>query len=374
MNQDPGHQAIAPPGDSADRASAVVGNELELKKMLTAVAGPGVRDDHFYDAISRTNNELANLQREMARKHAELVKEIAARVKAEAALEKAHQERVELSRLAGMSEVATSVLHNVGNTLNSVNVSVMLVADMLRKTKAANVGRVAALLREHASDLGAFLTTDAKGKQVPAFLGTLAEAIASEQAELLKEMAGLQKNIDHIKDIVSTQQSHAKVSAFTETVKLDELIEDTLRMNAGSLTKHEVRVVREFGEMPPVEVDKHKLLQILGNLIRNAKQACDESGLVDKQLTLRLARDGNSLKISVSDNGVGIPAENLNRVFNHGFTTKRDGHGFGLHSGANAAKEMGGSLTVRSEGPGRGATFIVELPLQPQQATPNLQP
>jgi signal transduction histidine kinase len=69
------------------------------------------------------------------------------------------------------------------------------------------------------------------------------------------------------------------------------------------------------------------------------------------------------VSIIVRDNGIGIPPENLIKIFNHGFTTKRDGHGFGLHSGANAAKEMGGSLTAESNGPGLGATFTLELPV-----------
>ena len=303
-----------------------------------------------------------------------VIQDITERKRAEQELANAQKQLVETSRMAGMAEVATSVLHNVGNVLNSVNVSASLVADKIKKSNSVHVRKVAALLREHESDLGAFLTSDAKGRQVPAFLATLGEAVALEQEQLLKEMAGLQKNIDHIKDVVAMQQSYAKVSAASETVKLDELIEECLRMNAGSLTKHDVRVVREFGETPAVEVDKHKLLQILLNLLSNAKQACDESGREDNQLTLRLACDGDRVRISVSDTGVGVAPENLNRVFNHGFTTKKDGHGFGLHSGANAAREMGGSLTVQSDGPGCGATFILELPVQPRQATQNLQP
>ncbi|MBI3868398.1 MAG: PAS domain S-box protein [Verrucomicrobia bacterium] len=293
--------------------------------------------------------------------------DITARKNAEEKLTKAQKQLVETSRMAGMAEVATGVLHNVGNVLNSVNISSMLISEKLKKSKAALLDKVAGMLREHASDLGTFLTTDAKGKQLPAFLDTLAEGVSAERAELLKEMTGLQRNINHIKDIVSMQQGYAKVSAATETVKLDELLEDTLRMNATSFTRHDVRVIRDFGETPPIDVDKHKLLQILVNLVRNAKQACHESGREDKEVTLRIVREGERVRISVSDNGVGILPENLDRVFNHGFTTKKEGHGFGLHSGANAAREMGGSLAVRSDGPGRGATFTLDLPLQPYE-------
>ena len=335
-----------------------------------AASGPGVRDDHFYDELTRTNNDLANLQRELTRKNADLTREIAARVKAEAALEVAHRERVELSRRAGMAEIATSVLHNVGNVLNSVNVSARLIADRLKKSKTANLGRVVAVLREHESDLGAFLTNNAQGKLLPAFLGTLAETISTEQAEQIRELAGLQKNIAHITEIVAMQQSHGKVSGVTETLQVTGLVEDTLRMNAESFAHHTVRVERDFAAVPPVTVEKHKVLQILVNLVRNAKHACEATERADKTMTLRVFNGEGSVKVAVSDNGSGISPDNLARIFNHGFTTKKDGHGFGLHSGALAAMELGGSLRAESPGPGQGATFTLELPVTPSGPRP----
>jgi PAS domain S-box-containing protein len=271
------------------------------------------------------------------------------------------------SRLAGMTEVATGVLHNVGNVLNSVNVSATVVADAVRKSRGANLAKVAAMLREHEPDLGAFLTADARGKQLPGFLGLLAENLAAERTTVLQELAHLQKNLDHIKDIVAMQQNYAKVSGITETLNVADLLTDTLNLNASSLLRHDVEVVRDFAPVPPVTVDKHKLLQILVNLVRNAKQACDESGRPDKKITLRVTGDAARVRIAVADNGVGVAPENLNRIFNHGFTTKKDGHGFGLHSSANAIKEMGGTLIVHSAGLGHGTTFTVELPLEPAQ-------
>ena len=291
------------------------------------------------------------------------VVDITERKKAEAELEGIHKQLVETSRQAGMAEVATSVLHNVGNVLNSVNIAATVMADRIRRSKAPNVGKVAELVASHSADLAAYLTDDPKGKLIPGYLSGLAGAIAAEQAALADELEGLQKNIDHIKDIVAMQQNYAKTSGVQETLPVAELIEDSLRMNAGSLASHEIEVVRDYGVRPAVTVEKHKVLQILVNLIRNARYACDESGRTDKAITLRTAREGNSVRISVIDNGVGIPAENLVRIFNHGFTTRPNGHGFGLHSGALAAKELGGSLTVHSDGPGLGATFTLELPL-----------
>ena len=161
------------------------------------------------------------------------------------------------------------------------------------------------------------------------------------------------------------QQSFAKVSGLNEILSPIELIGDAVRMNEGSFQKHEVELVQELpAALPMVCVDKHKVLQILVNLLRNAKHACDDAGREDKRITVRASHENDRVRITITDNGVGIPPENLNRIFNHGFTTKKEGHGFGLHSAANAAKEMGGALTARSDGPGQGATFTLELPAE----------
>jgi len=193
----------------------------------------------------------------------------------------------------------------------------------------------------------------------------LSDHLAAEQAALLKEIDLLRNNVEHIKEIVAMQQSYAKVCGVSEQVKASDLLEDALRMHAGALMRHEVQVIREYDpQVSDVTTEKHKVLQILVNLVHNAKYACDESGRKDKRLTLRLANGGDRVRISVTDNGVGIPAENLTRIFNHGYTTRKDGHGFGLHSGALAARELGGRLSAHSDGPGLGATFTLELPIQ----------
>jgi C4-dicarboxylate-specific signal transduction histidine kinase len=223
------------------------------------------------------------------------------------------------------------------------------------------------LLAEHAADLGHFFTHDPKGQKLPAFIANLAERLAAEQAELLRETEGLAKNIVHIKDIVSVQQNYAKVSGMIEVLPALDLVEDALQMNGAAFDRHRVEVVRDFKPVPPVRVDRHKVLQILINLIRNAKYAVSESPRLDKRMTVRVAPNGsNCVKIVVADNGVGIAPDNLERIFAHGFTTKQDGHGFGLHSAALAATEMGGSLAAHSDGPGCGATFTLELPMEMQ--------
>jgi signal transduction histidine kinase len=273
---------------------------------------------------------------------------------------------LEASRLAGMAEVATDVLHNVGNVLNSINTSTSLVSDQLKQSKIANITRVAALLREHAGDLGEFLSHDPRGRRLPEYLSELGEHLAREQDALLKEMEETRKHVEHIKDIVAMQQSYARVSGVTDTLVVTGLVEDALRINASALARHDVQIVREYDpQVPQIIGEKHKVLQILVNLISNAKYACDEGAKPVKCVTLRVNRAADRVRVAVMDNGVGISSENLTNIFKHGFTTRKHGHGFGLHSGAVAARELGGVLDVHSDGPGRGATFTLELPLQP---------
>jgi PAS domain S-box-containing protein len=296
-------------------------------------------------------------------------KDITPLKQAEAKVETITKQLVESSRMAGMAEVATSVLHNVGNVLNSVNISVTVISDKIKESKMSGLSKAMALMCEHTDDLADFLKNDPKGKQLPGYLASLAERLAEEQAVILREVGELRSNVDHINEIVAMQQAYAKVSGLLEVLNPKELVDDALRLNAGAVARHHVTVVREFETTPAVSVDRHKALQILVNLIRNAKHALDERGSEEKVMTLRIRRKGaERIEISVIDNGVGIKPENLGRIFEHGFTTRKNGHGFGLHSGAIAAKELGGSLTARSDGPGRGATFTLELPIAPPEA------
>jgi PAS domain S-box-containing protein len=290
-----------------------------------------------------------------------VVQDITERRLAEQELEQVHKQLLVTSREAGMAEVATNVLHNVGNVLNSVNVSATLIAEGIKKSKGAGLARAAALLSEHAHNLPTFLAS-AQGKHLPPYLQELAAALLLERDTATAELSTLRSNIEHIKEIVAMQQSYARRSGVIDTLDIRVLVEDSLRMNEGAFTRHGVVLSREFEDVPPIQVDKHKVLLILVNVIRNAKYACDEAKSGEKRVTVRVRATRDSALISVIDTGVGIPKENLQRIFNHGFTTRPDGHGFGLHSSALAAKALGGSLNVESAGPGQGATFTLTLP------------
>jgi PAS domain S-box-containing protein len=294
-------------------------------------------------------------------------RDITALKQAQDELEMTHKRLVESSRSAGMAEVATDVLHNVGNTLNSINVSCALILDRVKERNFANLAKIPELLRQNTGQLDLFLTSDPSGKCIPEYLDLAAQTFQADQAFLVNELSHLRRHIEHINQIVSMQQSYARVAGLEETLDVRQLIEDAIEINSAGLDRHDVHVRREIEPLPLILVDKHKVLQILVNLISNAKYALSESGRPDKLLTVRARVEGEgTICLHVEDNGIGIPPENLTRIFAHGFTTRRGGHGFGLHSGALAARELGGSLTARSEGPGQGATFTLRLPLKTQ--------
>jgi signal transduction histidine kinase len=299
--------------------------------------------------------------------HFVAVKEdITERKRAEKELKELQERLLDTARQAGMAEVATSVLHNVGNVLNSVVTSSALVLDKLRQSKLSSLAKAAALLESHANDLPAYFAEDPRAKLLPRFLSELAGRLATEQAQISAELDSLTANVDHIRQIIAMQQSYARVAGAVELLSVNELMDDAVRINAAGFERRQVRVVREYGKLPQVMLEKHKVLQILVNLLGNAKYALEEASATEKRLVLRTESDANSrLRITVIDNGIGIRQENLKRIFELGFTTRKEGHGFGLHNGALAAREMGGSLNVHSEGPGKGATFVLELPLQP---------
>jgi signal transduction histidine kinase len=291
--------------------------------------------------------------------------DITPRKHAEEELKKAHRDLVDASRQAGMAEVSTSVLHNVGNVLNSVNISVGVATEKISGMKSGALTRLATVLTDHRSDLPGFFKNHPQGAQLPVFLAQIGEHLAAEQAAALVELDSLRANIEHINEIVAMQQNFSAGGGLVEVLPAEEVIDVAMQINAGAFERHGTQVVCDFDpSLPPIPVDRNKLLLILVNLIRNAKHACDEGGTADKCITLRTHAIGDRcLGISVQDNGVGIPPENMVRIFEHGFTTRKNGHGFGLHSSALAAQEMGGALSAQSRGRGCGATFTIELPL-----------
>ena len=286
---------------------------------------------------------------------------------AEAQREVLQERLINASRDAGRAEVATGILHNVGNVLNSVNVAAAVVKKTLQESKLGNLGKAVAMLAEHSADLPAFLTTDERGQLLPGYLQKLSTVLSEEQQIIASEMATLERSLEHIGRVVQMQQTYAKGTAVHEEIAPSELMEDAVRMNLTAFHRNNVRIVREYGVTAPAYLNKHRVLQILINLLSNANNAVADRDPQDRRIIARLQAcdfDGRPhIRFEVVDNGSGILPENLTRIFVHGFTTRKDGHGFGLHSSANAAREMGGSLTAASEGLNKGASFILLLPM-----------
>lgn len=340
------------------RRLAEVGKPFQLEYRVRAKDGRLV---HVRESIT------VEMEDGHAKRLRGLIVDVSEQKAASEQVDRLNRRLVDVSRLAGMAEVATGVLHNVGNVLNSVSVSVNLMGDRLKNTRMPNLRRATTMLMERNGTLAQFLTEDRQGKVLPEYLARLAEYLEAEQAEMRSEVRQLSQNVEHIKEIVARQQNYAKVSGVFEHIDATELVEDTLRINGSAFERHRIEIVREYEpDLPRVVVDRHKALQILVNLARNAKHALDAARSEGKVMTFRVKRVGERvIAIKVRDNGIGIPASDLVRVFQHGFTTKKDGHGFGLHSGANAAREMGGRLSGFSSGPGLGAEFTLELPVAP---------
>ena len=292
-----------------------------------------------------------------------LTNEISERKAAQAELAETQAQLIDASRQAGMAEVATGVLHNVGNVLNSVNVSATLVSDRVSGSQSQGLAKATALLDQNQEHIGQYISEDPRGKQLPRYLSLVSEKLGQERQEMLEELKILVKNIAHIKDIVSLQQSYAKVSGVSESVSIQELVADAININRAPIERNDISVSVLPTDIPQVMLERQKVLQILVNLVKNAADALTEAKIEGPAITINIESQTRTLSVHVADNGIGIAEENLTRVFAHGFTTKKTGHGFGLHTGALAATEMGGALRVESAGVGEGATFILDMPL-----------
>jgi predicted ATPase/signal transduction histidine kinase len=315
-------------------------------------------------AISIENARLyADVQRaEAALRHAndELEKRVEERTRE---LRQAQAQLVETARSAGMAEVATNVLHNVGNVLTSAIVNVHVMNETLGSSRLGRLKQLSSLFEEHRKDLADFLTQNPRGMQIPNYLAALTEELLREQATLQEGMSAMGKHIEHIRAIVQLQRTYAHSTLLTEECELSLLAEDALSIQMPALKRHGINIIREFSTPCRVRVDKHKVLQILINLISNAKNAMSALPSGTRNLHVRLVLEGGKALIQVMDNGMGISPEVRDRLFTQGFTTRESGHGLGLHSSALAARMLGGRLTLESEGPGRGATATLELPL-----------
>jgi signal transduction histidine kinase len=261
-----------------------------------------------------------------------------------------------------------ALVFNLDRADEAISASLLLASR--KKSYVSGLVQAVGMINDHSADLRSFLADDPKGKALPAYLTRVSERISNERERTIAELESLRLTIDHIKEIVAVQQSYATVSGVAETIKISDLVEDAWRIAGKAAARGRIALIREYIDLPAVSIEKHKVLQILVNLICNARQACDDSRRDDKEIKIKISHSGQRVCIAVIDNGVGIPPENQKRIFIHGFTPRRGGHGLGLCNGALAAAALGGTLSVHSDGAGHGSTFILELPFPRCDAFP----
>jgi C4-dicarboxylate-specific signal transduction histidine kinase len=271
-------------------------------------------------------------------------------------------EVVEKAHKAGMADIASGVLHNVGNVLNSVNTSSSLIREKIKKSKLSNLIQSNAVLREHIDDIDRFVADNPKGKKLMEYYLSLEEPMKKEQDELLTLIDRLTEKIDLINEVVAAQQSYAGASLQLKAASLSEMIDNALSLQAASIERHNLTVKTNLNATDRVTVNRSKLIHVLVNIIKNAKESMEDNHPENKYLVIETWLNSDIVHLSVTDNGKGIEREHLEKIFLHAFTTKKNGHGFGLHSSANYMTEMGGKIEVASEGLGKGATLTLFLP------------
>jgi signal transduction histidine kinase len=333
-----------------------------------------LEDSHaaIEDTVSSRTSELRAANASLADNQGALRKAYDELRQATKEREALHGRLVSASRQAGMAEVATGVLHNVGNVLNSVNVAAQLMSGRLRESEVDSLAKVCNLIRENEAQLSTFLVADERGRHIPRFIMEVSECLSRERKELEQELRSIVLGVEHVKHVVNLQQEHAKSPSIVDIVRPSELVSAALGFVQESLTRHGVEVVCRVEVEEPLTLDKHQVIQILVNLITNARQAVAQSQTKRICVTVERSVDdsiGAMVRFIVTDSGGGIAAEHLTRIFQHGFTTKADGHGFGLHSAAVSAQAMKGSIKAHSRGVGHGASFTLTLPEVTARAT-----
>ncbi len=289
--------------------------------------------------------------------------DISMRKKTEKKFKTAQKELLAQAHLAGMAEIATGILHNVGNILNSLKVSAQLIQEVLRKSSIDGFKNANQLLNEHADNLNDFFRHNPKGKKLLLYYQTLEEKFEGDNNKIISYMSRLFDKIQEISDVVAAQQDYAGAPSFLEELDVSVIIDSVLVIESEIMEESYISVEKEYTNVPKIVAQKTKFLHILVNLFKNARNAMTESS--SKKLSVRVDCNDRTVFIRVKDTGMGIPQKDITKIFAYGYTTMKDGLGFGLHNCANYMTEMGGKIWAESDGKGEGATFVLEFPLRP---------
>ncbi|MBC8415149.1 MAG: tetratricopeptide repeat protein, partial [Candidatus Cloacimonetes bacterium] len=314
--------------------------------------------------LNQKNNEIENANTELNQKNKQITKQKNQLSITLEELRETQKMLTDTAHRAGMAEIATGILHNVGNVLNSVKVSSQILKEKIISSKVNNLTKVLALMEEHSDNIGAFITSDEKGKMLPEYLLKVGVTLKEEQDNSLKELSILHNGINHIEDIIAVQQSYAGVSGLVEKIVLSEMMDDVLKMHSEMFRKYKIKITKKYSQTKSILIEKGKLIQVFVNLLKNAKESLEMKDEKNRIITINILENEAYQVIEIVDNGIGIVKKNLGRIFSYGFSTKKDGKGFGLHTSALAMTEMKGKLIAESEGIGKGAKFIISIPIK----------
>jgi signal transduction histidine kinase len=300
---------------------------------------------------------------------ADEIMELAAALRA--MLERIHEssqhELLAASRQAGMAEVATGVLHNVGNVLTAVNVTIEVLRERLEQHPLDRIFRLRDLLAQQvATGKVDLVHVDA----AVSYLQVLGDTLDKGRARARADYHTLAGHIDHIKRVVAMQNAYARVRSAAEPTRVGEVFAEAVEIACSPERRGDIAIETTVAAdliATSVMADRHRILQIVVNLVSNARDAVqshDRAPHNTQRISLAADRDGNSLRVRVTDSGIGIAPELAAKIFGAGVTSKADGHGYGLHSSALAARQMGGTLVCTSDGKGKGATFTLTIPFE----------
>lgn len=355
-------QKITHQGDYSQRIEVLEDDELAvLAKQFNELMHSIEKADY---KLKEKIKLLSESEQYLEKSNIQLSNEIKVREQAESVAAELHEKLLLAARTAGMADIMTGVLHNIGNILNSIATSVSYMREKITDSKSLKLSDITLLVNQHKNDLAEYISKDSKGSKIPDYLTILSSSWKDENRVILNELSLLEKNIGHIIAVISTQQSLSGIVSMVEQFDLIEIIEDAISINKSTADKYHIQIDRDYQFSGKVLLDKVKLLHIIVNLIKNAIESLSHSEAYSKMILVKIYKNGDDrLTIEVIDNGVGIAKENIEKLFSYGFTTKVDGHGFGLHASILLANEMGGKLSANSGGLNKGAAFILELPI-----------
>ncbi|HYO70990.1 MAG TPA: GAF domain-containing sensor histidine kinase, partial [Archangium sp.] len=326
-------------------------SRISLLKHIASQAAISVENARLYEEVRRAETALRQSNDELERRVEERTRE----------LKQAQAHLMETARVVGMEEIASNILHDAGNALTSVVVDSDLLRRTVEESRVGRVKQVVEMMDARREDLADFLRGDPRGTLLPAYLSGLADELLQEQAVLRQGLEDLDGHVERVRTIIQMQRTYAKSTLLADECDLGGLVEEALRIHQVASRQAPVPVTKELAALPPVRVDRHRLLQILLNLLSNARSALEPVREAERYLGVRLAVEGGWVRIQVVDNGEGLAPEVRERLFTQGFSTRKEGYGYGLHASALAARLMGGRLTLESEGPGMGAIATFEL-------------